>query len=218
MQNRIEPPILLSRLIIFVFAGTLVVLFVMFMTLEKMFPLNRPEVFFITTRPESASIVQVSELPPNNQNLEAYKQAFVLEYIRARNEIEKNTANVRRKWISSDGMVAAWSTTNVYNTFRKIDIVNAIAQDTPDFVFECGVNFRGRPLQLQNNRYTVNFEYFCKENNGQTIKKDYTVMVELAPINISQIKWSQRLNNPLGLKVAQYVVDGGADPLNTVYR
>ncbi|MBO7656295.1 MAG: hypothetical protein J6S80_01035 [Alphaproteobacteria bacterium] len=218
MQNRIEPPVLLSRLLLFVFAGCVVVLFVMFMSLQNMFPLTRPEVFFITTKPEGASIIQIDELPPNDKNLEAYKQAFVMEYIRVRNEIE-NVSVMRQKWGSAGGLVAAWSTPDVYKAFQKTGLYNAIIQDYPDFEFTCNVNFIGRPLQLQNNLYTVRFEYFCKDNNGQTNKKDYTIQVGLTVTSDAQIKWNERLNNPLGVKVSRYAVQGDTgDPLDTVYR
>lgn len=219
MQSRIEPPVLLSRLLIFVFAGCVVVLFVMFMTLEKMFPLNRPEVFFITSKPEGASVIQITELPPNDQNLEAYRQAFVMEYVRARNEIEQNMSVMRQKWGNSDGVVAAWSTTDVYNAFRKTGLYHAIMSDYPDVAFNCVVNFRGRPMQLRDNQYTVKFEYFCSDNNGQTGKKDYTILIGITMTDDAQIKWTERLNNPLGVKVSRYTVEGGGgDPLDTVYK
>ena len=51
MADRIEPPILLSRLMTFVFAAALVVVVVLVVTLAKMFPLNRPQIFFLTTQP-----------------------------------------------------------------------------------------------------------------------------------------------------------------------
>lgn len=53
MQDRVEPPILLSRLMVFVFAAMLVVLLVMVATLYNMFPLNRPQVFFLMTAPSN---------------------------------------------------------------------------------------------------------------------------------------------------------------------
>jgi type IV secretory pathway component VirB8 len=219
VQNRIEPPVLLSRLLLFVFAGCVVVVFVMFMSLQNMFPLNRPEVFFITTKPEGASVIQITELPPNDQNLEAYKQAFVMEYVRERNEIEESISIMRQKWGNNDGVISAWSTQNVYDTFRKTGLYNAIMQDYPDFKFTCNVNFIGRPLQLMDNQYTVRFEYFCTDSNGQTSKKDYTIHVGLELADNTQIKWGERLNNPLGIRVSQYIVQGGAgDPLDTVYR
>ncbi len=218
MQNRIEPPVLLSRLLVFVFAGCVVVTFVMFMTLEKMFPLNRPEVFFITSKPEGASVIQIVDMPPNDQNLELYRKAFVMEYVRARNEIQ-NVAIMRQKWGSRDGVVAAWSTPDVYNAFITTGLYNAIMGDYPDFPFECVVNFRGQPLQLRDNQYTVKFEYSCSDSNGQTDKKDYTILVGITMTNDAQIKWTERLNNPLGVKVSRYdVIEGGGDPLSTVYK
>lgn len=219
MQSRIEPPVLLSRLLIFVFAGCVVVLFVMLMTLEKMFPLNRPEVFFVTTKPEGASVIQITELPPNDGNLEAYRQAFVMEYVRARNEIEQNMSIMRQKWGNNNGVVAAWSTPDVYTAFQKTGLYQAIMSDYPDVPFNCVVNFRGRPMQLHNNQYTVKFEYYCTDNDGQTDKKDYTILIGITMTDDAQIKWTERLNNPLGVKVSRYTVEGGGgDPLDTVYK
>ena len=109
MQNRIEPPILLSRLMMFVFAATVVVLFVLFMTMEKMFPLNRPQVFFVTAKPAANTVIQVTELSPSDANIETYKIAFIMEYVRARNEVQKNTSIMRQKWGTANGVVAQWS-------------------------------------------------------------------------------------------------------------
>ena len=219
MQSRIEPPVLLSRLLTFVFAGCVVVLFVMFMTLEKMFPLNRPEVFFITSKPEGASVIQITELPPNDQNLEAYRQAFVMEYVRARNEIEQNMSIMQQKWGTNNGVVAAWSTPDIYKVFQKTGLYNAIMSDYPDVPFNCVVNFHGRPMQLLNDKYTVKFSYYCSDSNGQTEMKDYTILVGIEMADDVQIKWTERLNNPLGIKVSEYKVEGGGgDPLDTVYR
>ena len=184
-----------------------------------MFPLNRPEVFFITSKPEGASVIQITELPPNDQNLEAYRQAFVMEYVRARNDIEQNTSIMRQKWGNNNGVVAAWSTSSVYDAFRKTGLYNAIMSDYPEVPFNCVVNFHGRPMQLLNNKYTVKFAYYCSDNNGQTDTKDYTILVGITVTDDAQIKWTERLNNPLGIKVSEYKVEGGTgDPLDTVYR
>ena len=50
MQERIEPPILISRLMTFVMATAVVVLGVLIFTLDKMFPLNRPQIFVLTSQ------------------------------------------------------------------------------------------------------------------------------------------------------------------------
>lgn len=219
MQHRIEPPILLSRLMIFIFAATVVVLFVLFMTMEKMFPLNRPQVFFVTARPEANTLIQVVELPKDDKNLEIYKQAFVMEYIRARNEVEKNAAVMRQKWGNVNGLVAAWSTPAIYDAFRRTGLPYAMLNAYPDFEFNCPVRFKGTPLQLNNNQYTVKFEYFCENNDGQTTKKDYTIRIGLDMENNATVQWTQRLNNPLGIRVSEYIIEGdGADPLDTVYK
>lgn len=219
MQSRVEPPILLSRLLLFVFAGTVVVLFVLFMTLGKMFPLNRPNIFFVTTRPASSTIVQISEMPANDENIEAYKRAFVMEYVRARNEVERNTAFMRQKWNNGiGGIIYEWSTPSVYRDFTHTDMYTALNSDIPDFEFVCPVDIIGTPRQFRKNTYTIRMRYYCSYNGGQTTTKDYTIYVGLTLDANAQIKWTERLDNPLGLKVSEYTVEGGQDPLDTVHR
>ena len=219
MQRRVEPPILLSRLLMFVFAGTVVVLFVLFMTLGKMFPLNRPEVFFITTRPANSTIIQISEMPASKEHMEVYKKTFVMEYVRARNEVERNVTFMRQKWRNGDGgIIAAWSTPEVYQAFTRTAMVNAIISEIPDFDFKCPVDIIGTPRAFRENQYTVKMRYYCTDSNGQTDVKDYTIRVVLKVDDNAQITWTERLDNPLGLKVSGYTVEGGADPLDTVYK
>ncbi len=218
MQHRIEPPVLLSRLVVFVFAGMAVVLFVLFMTLGKMFPLNRPEIFFITTKPANSSSIQITELPASDENVDEYKKAFVMEYVRARNEVERNTSIMRRKWGNDGGVVAMWSTPAVYKAFTQTDMYNAIIGDYPDFAFTCPVTFIGAPLVLKEDTYTVTIRYYCESNSGPTNKKDYKIRVVLAKDNDRIIDWIERLNNPLGLKVMEYTVLNGNDPLNWISK
>ncbi len=219
MQQRIEPPVLLSRLLMFVFAGTAVVLFVLFVTLGKMFPLDRPEVFFVTTRPANSAIIQISEMSPNAESMDNYKRAFVMEYVRARNEVERNTSFMRTKWGNDvGGVVAAWSTPEVYSAFTKTSMVTAILGSYPDFEFKCPVNILGVPRAFRDNLYTVKMRYYCADNSGQTATTDYTIRIGLTVYDNAQIQWTERLDNPLGLKVSTYTVEGGEDPLDTGYR
>ena len=191
-------------------------MFVLFMTLGKMFPLNRPEVFFITTKPANSSSIQITDLPADSGSIENYKKAFVMEYVRARNEVERNTSIMRRKWNSDGGVVATWSSPEVYNAFTKTDMYNAIQDDYPELEFTCPVTFIGSPLVLSKNTYTVTMRYYCDSNNGPTNKKDYKIQIVLSEDNDAVIRWIERLNNPLGLKVQEYKVLNGSDPLNWI--
>ena len=62
--------------------------------------------------------------------------------------------------------------------------------------------------------------YFCTDNNtGQTIPKDYTIKIVLDADANKQIKWVDRIENPLGLRVKEYtIVEGDGDPLSTGFR
>ena len=100
MQNRIEPPFLLSRTMTFVLATALVVLVTLGMTIYKMFPLNRPQIFFLTTTIHDNQDIKLVEMQPRDVNTDRYKQEFVREYIRHRNEVLVNADEMQKKWNS----------------------------------------------------------------------------------------------------------------------
>lgn len=220
MQDRIEPPILLSRTLTFVFAAALVVVVVLFITLYKMFPLTRPQVFFLMTQPRNDLEIRLAELPPTDENLDIYKRSFIREYIKARNEIVPNAKRMRQKWNNDDtGIVRAWSTADVYNEFTQTGMWTALMNDVPDFEFSCPVEFQpGAIAPRGNDTYAVSFSYFCANSDGQIDKKDYTIVIRLEMEDNAKIKWSDRLYNPLGIRVAEYKIESGnGDPLDTGY-
>ncbi len=220
MQNRIQPPILISRLMTFVLAAALVTLGVMTVTLVKMFPLNRPQVFFLTTAVRADQDVRLIQMQPKSENLDRYKKAFVREYIRNRNEVFTNAKAMHKKWNSNDGAVRVMSTDAVYGEFANTDMFIAMMAGMPDFEFQCPVIFDGAPIYLASeDQYQVKFRYFCTDNAGHTITKDYTIKLKLQDEDNTQIKWADRIENPLGLRVSEYkIISDNGDPLNTGFR
>ena len=228
-KNRIEPPILLSRLMTFVLATAVVVLVVMGITLYKMFPLNRPQVFFLDTKMGHELDITVRDLSTTPENLENYKGAFIREYIKARNEITSDITNMRQKWSNNvSAPVRAWSSESVYNNFIQTRMWTAMMYGVPDFEISCPINFdsgaisrRGQNPQTKADIYTVKFRQFCENSDGQLPAKDYTITLELKQELGTTKKWIDRLTNPLGIKVVKYTiesVDGDksdkTDPLN----
>lgn len=215
VRNRIEPPTLLSRIMSFVLAATMVVLVTLIVTAYKMFPLNRPQVFFLTTTIRDDQNVRLIEMQPKSENLDRYTKAFVREYIRHRNEIFQNPNAMHQKWNSDDGAVRIMSTDRVYADFADTAMFNAIMAENPKF--NCLVNFGGAPMYLASeDAYQVKFRYFCSNSTGQTTPKDYTIKLKLDTENNTRIKWSDRIDNPLGLRVSEYqIVSDNGDPLNT---
>lgn len=224
VQNRIEPPILISRLLTLVFAATAVVLVVMLITLSNLFPLNRPQIFFLWTQPHETIEVKLVEMPPVDENFDRYKKAFIREYIKARNEITPNIADVRKKWSNDENaIVRTWSTDKVYNEFAQTGLWNALMSEIPDFEFACPVEFATGAIvpRSGNDTYAVNFRYFCINNDGQIAPKDYTIVLKLELGEGKKMKWADRLNNPLGIRVSEYTVESvngdtndKTDPLN----
>ena len=125
MPDRIEPPVLLSRLLTFVFATMLVVLVAMVVTLYNMYPLDRPQVFFLMSAPKNDLQVVLREMLPIDENLDNFKRTFIREYIKARNEIVPNANEMRTKWTNdANGVVYTWSTPDVYNAFISNEILD----------------------------------------------------------------------------------------------
>lgn len=220
MPERVEPPILLSRLLTLVFAAAVVMTVALGVTLYKLFPLNRPQVFFLTGQPRNNIELRLHEMPVDDENLDIYKRTFIREYIRARNEIVANTRIMRKKWNNvDDGVVFNWSTDDIYAAFQETNMWIALMNDVPDFEFTCSVEFRDGAIEpYADDTYLVSFSYFCADNNGQTDTKDYKIKVRLESTTDARIKWADRVDNPLGMRVAEYqIVSDNGDPLDTGY-
>ncbi len=224
MSTRIEPPVLMSRIMVFLFAATVITLAALGFALYKMFPLNRPQVFFLTTQPRSELDITLTEMVPTADNLATYKDHFIREYIRARNEVVPNTKVMLRKWNNDDaGIVRTWSTPEIYGQFTKTNLWRALMNTVPDFEFSCRVEFQSdgtAPITPRtDDTYAAKFRYFCMDKNGrQTAPKDYTIVVKLAMGTPTTIQWADRLNNPLGIRIAGYEIESGnGDPLDTGY-
>lgn len=221
MSNRVEPPVLLARLMTFVFATAVVVLAVLIITLTRMFPLERPQIFFLATAPRDNLEVVLVEVPPVDANMEQYKNAFVREYVRHRNEIFANPNAMQEKWVGENSIVRKMSSNDVYKDFTQTKMFTAIVSKLPGFDFHCPVNFKGAPVHMtSDDAYNVQIRYFCKDNStGQTIQKDYTIKIKLEESKDKKIRWGERIENPLGLRVVEYtIVEGDGDPLNTGFR
>ncbi|MBQ7055906.1 MAG: hypothetical protein IJN91_03170 [Alphaproteobacteria bacterium] len=223
MSDRVKPPILLSRLMVFVCATAFVVLCVMLVTLTKMFPLNRPEIFFLTTTSPKDQQIKLVEMPVSGENVDLYKRAFIREYIRHRNEVFTNAAAMHSTWGGENGKVRIMSTEDVYADFMQTAMFNAIMGVLPDFDFSCHVSFDGNPMYFSSeNAYRVKFKYFCADANGQVQESDgkiYTVQIKLQEIGDTEINWADRIENPLGLRISEYkIIEGDGDPLDTGFR
>ena len=221
LQERIEPPILISRLMTFVMATSLVVLCTLVFTFDKMFPLNRPQIFFVETQKLGDKELILTELP---EDFNKYKEQFIREYIKERNEIVPDLAIMRAKWANNDdGIVKTRSTDSVFGEFVKLGIVKLVDVADEALNVTCTVEFPVTYNVVQNTKdnslYHVTFFYRCITESMQKIQK-YNMIVRLESGARNAVRWAERMQNPLGLKVQAYVVkaenDGDAvsDPLN----
>lgn len=215
MQNRMKPPFLMSRVLTLILSSAVVVLIVMVVTLVKIFPLERPQVFFLTTQPTADVEIKLTEMP---KNIEDFKKNFIMEYIKARNEIVPDANVMRRKW-AEGGIIDSMSDAKVFAAFvnQNDDIWYAVLQDANNFPGVCTIEFPSNVfLPFAENTYQVKFIYTCNLG-GQTHTKDYTIKLKLGLQ--SKEKWSDRLDNPMGMRVTEYsVLDGNSDPLSELAR
>lgn len=217
MQNRIEPPILLSRVLTLVFAATLVVLAALLVTLYKMFPLDRPEVFFLRSTNPTNTEITLSQIMPDGDDLERYKRAFIAEYVKTRNEVTPNVRIMQKNW-GANGAVKTMSSEDILAEFAKTAMYNEFLLNNGRLDFSCSVEFSPGSVNKYTSdgaTYTVDFKWFCTNSYGQTDRKDYKIKITLVTDDTTAIQWTDRMENPLGLRVVEYAVESGdGDPLD----
>jgi len=206
----------------FVFATALVVLGALGLTLWQLFPLDRPQVFFLMTQPRSDMEVRVISMPLKSDKFNAgtlYLQSFVKEYVKARNEISTNSKVMQRKWGNGDdGVVNMWSTPEVFKEFTQTAMWNTLMYPDVQSDLSCSVEFiRGGVTERRADglTWTANFNYICANNDGQLPRKEFTIIIELEKEDEATLKWGNRFNNPLGIRVRRYEIEKGpGDPLD----
>ena len=222
MAKIIEPPILMSRILMFVLATSVVVLGALSVVLIKMIPLERPEVFFVVNPTRSVNVVIEPFKPEDNSvAINNYEVGFIREYVIARNTLDSNMNMVKNNW---KNIVKAWSDDKVYKVFTNTKMYKNYMFGMNVPTVSCYVNFDGlgneKPI-LRTNRgdYTVNFVWICKNIGGQTITKNYKIRIKIqSELDKGMSGTVENLNklkaNPLGVYVTEYKVQEG-DPLNS---
>ena len=227
MAKVVEPQVLTSRILAFMLSASTGVLAVLVVTLFKMIPLERPEIFFVSAS-SSLSNVSIKGMEPDAAMLKSYEEGFVREYIIARNTLYKNAEETRRNWTK---IVKPWSSDNVYSVMTKTELYRAYIQDNLSQMLECGVNFKGDVSQPRGSKsrkeWIAEFDWVCKNNSGQSITKNYTIVIRLKSnldekLSGTAENLSKLRVNPLGTQVVSYEVldsvthtSGGEDPLNS---
>ncbi|MCL1785535.1 MAG: VirB8/TrbF family protein [Alphaproteobacteria bacterium] len=223
-MRTVEPPALMSKIMTFVFAAALATAVVLVATLANIMPLNRTQIFFLTSQPLSNTEIRLKSFSVTDSNIEIYKENFIREYIRMRNEIIPQISAMHARWCRRDCPVGLWSAPDVFAEFARTGMWLAVMEAAPNETFPatCRVEFIGnidpyRPADggddTMSSEHLVRFRHFCFDNAGHEESKDYTIVIgiKFQP----SVKWSDRLENPLGILVYQYRMGPGLrDPLD----
>ena len=225
MAKTIEPPVLMSRILTFVLSASIVVLGALGVTLFKMIPLERPEVFFLLTPTRSANVT-IKPLTPDSGNKTAtdnYIKGFIREYIIARNTINPNITVLRNNWSK---VVKPWSSSQVFSDFVKTNLYKEYTLGDQAPTMSCSVNFSNSAkdsaiIRTDTYTYNVNFTWICENIGGQTTQKNYKIQVRIqSDFDDKASNMVDNLNklsiNPLGIQIVQYtVLYNKEDPLNS---
>ncbi|GHT57545.1 hypothetical protein FACS18945_2140 [Bacteroidia bacterium] len=220
MAGPIEPPILMSRLMTFVFASALAAVLVLILSIAQISPLTKTQIFFLTTSPRDTSEITIQKYTPDADNIHLYKINFVREYIRVRNDIFPNIDVMRRKWAAdSEGQVYVWSAPDVYKAFIETRLWNAVMASGVEIAIRCSTEFqggvihRGTDATNKMDRYEAKFRYVCFYENDIIASDDYSVMVGVRFQD--SVQFSSRISNPLGIYVAEYkILSNNGNPLD----
>ena len=229
MAKVIQPPVLMSRILMFMLATSVVVLGVLVFALIKLMPLERPEVFFLLNRTGSVNAVIEPLVPDstNKQAIEDYEQGFVREYIITRNTLLQNAALTQRNWVS---VIKPWSSNRVYTALTRTALYSEYTSGDQPPALSCSVNFSdtnreqavvktGRNAKYD--EYVVTFAWVCKNIGGQTTQKNYKIRLRIQSVldkNVSNTleNLNKLRDNPLGTKVVEYtILSGNGDPLDS---
>lgn len=201
----VSPGVILSRVLAFVLAAQMVVAVVLWIALENMFPLTKKQIFFVS---ESDRFIQVAPYFPDARNLQAFKENFIREYIRERLGILPSQVEMSRRW-GANGRVAAWSNPQVYRDFVSEKMTIAVLSARPNWVRR--VNFLENPTPRGNDTYAVKVRVVDEDGAGQTIAKDFTIIIRLQFEDRRAVLWDDRLKNPFGAQVAEFRMESQAD-------
>ena len=207
-----------------VLATSVVVLGALGFVLIKMIPLERPEVFFLSTHTRSVNtIIEPLDLD-DAPAFEKYEKGFIREYVIARNTLYENASVTRKNWTN---VIKSWSSKNVYTAFTKTNLYKEYILNDTMPTMSCSVNFSGREPLLKTasgskyTEYVVDFAWVCKNSGGQTTTDYYKIQLRIKSVldttgsNMAE-NLNKLQNNPLGIQVVSYMVlDGNGDPLNS---
>ena len=229
MAKVVQPPVLMSRILAFVLATSIVVLGTLAIALVKMMPLERPEVFFVLNHTISVNTVIEPFVPDstNSKALNNYEEGFVREYIIVRNTLYPNVALTRKNWAN---IIKPWSGNRVYGALTRTAIYGEYASGETVPNISCSVNFvdtnkEQAVVKTGSNEmydeYTATFTWICENSGGQTTQKNYKIRLRIQSVldeksSNAVEKLSKLRDNPLGTRVVEYtILSGNGDPLDS---
>ncbi|MDR0449002.1 MAG: hypothetical protein LBG89_00885 [Rickettsiales bacterium] len=195
----------MSRILAFALAAMLAVAFVLWFTLDNLFPLSKKQIFFMS---EQERFITISPYYPNSKNLELFKENFIRQYINERLGVIPNASAMSRRW-GAAGRIRAWSSPEVYRDFSTEKRTQAVLAAEP--FWSTRVYFLGNPTPRGQDRYSVRVKIIDEKIDelgaGQTEAKISTIILRLTFENDRVVRWDDRLKNPFGVVVSEFRIE-----------
>ncbi|MDR2685507.1 MAG: hypothetical protein LBB23_01890 [Rickettsiales bacterium] len=191
----------MSRIMGFALAAQLVVIFVLWATLDGLFPLVKKQVFFAA---ESERYIAVAPYYPDAKNLELFKQNFIRQYVVERLSVYPSSRTMSRRW-GMTGRVRAWSTSEVFREFSAEPLTKEVLAAEPFWTTR--IVFLENPTPRGQDRYAIRVRKIKELVAGHTTQEEATIILKLHFEDSRNIRWNDRLDNPFGVQVADYRIE-----------
>ena len=186
---------------------------VLLIAIGNILPLNRVEPYYLTFQNKSDQIVRIKDLNVKKNDDDAsynlIEESLVREYIQLRHTVIPDINEMEKRW-SSGGLLRWISDDAVYRDFNDSEYVRMMSR-IADQRYSQTVSISTVNLIHNPRHWQVDFE--TTEMIGEARKPTthkWTATIQIKPESMGkgsrELLYSDRLKNPLGLKVSHYVL------------
>ncbi len=176
---------------------------VLLLAVFNIVPLTRVEPFLLSFVDKSEQVIQLTPISTNMAENDIITESLVRYYILVRNSFVSDAEVMKSRW-GADGPVKWMSSDASYREFsnQSFDILRNITKEGLSRTVTIYSVVRLSKDIWQAEIATTDVQ----ANSSEPITTKWVVSMRVKYINNVRVKYSQRLKNPLGFKVQQYMI------------
>ncbi len=176
---------------------------VLLMAVSNMVPLVRVQAFLFGFEEKSEQVIQIKPLQADMAKNDIVTESLVRYYILVRNTLINNVSAMEARW-GSDGPIKWMSSDSNYRDFsnKSFSILDSIKKDglTRVVIINSVVRLSDDIWQAE----IVTRDILS--GAAAPVETKWTVSMRIDYVENVRVKYSQRLKNPLGFVVQQYMI------------